>query len=421
MLETHNLDVGETFTYTPVAMANGGKTVGRDPEDRALFVPLTIPGEEVRVEIVESKPRYAHAKLIEVLEPSPDRAEPRCPHYGLCGGCHFQHIDYMAQLRYKESVVIDQLRRIGKFTHVPVNATLANPEPWFYSTEVTFHRTTGGKLGFWSSSSREVIPIDTCTIIKDDLLELFRQVDLSLPTLRRLMLRVGDNGDMLAALEVDSDEAPSLTADVPVSVNMVLPDGRTVNMVGDNHTIRKVKGRVFRVTAGCFIFSSPGATELLIDTVLDYASLSSQDRVVELDSGVGLLTAFLAESSQHVVGVESNADAVADLATNLEDLDNVSIYQGEAGEILPDLNESPEVLVVQPSIVGLKPSILDEVARLDPDRLVYVSSDIATLARDGRRLGDKDFHPIEIQPIDMWPQTYHTLTVSIWKRKPQPV
>jgi 23S rRNA (uracil1939-C5)-methyltransferase len=418
MPEIHNLVKGETFTLTLADMANGGKSVGRDDNDRAVFVPLTIPGETVRVEVVESKPRYAHAELVEVLEPSPDRIEPRCPHYGSCGGCHFQHIDYHAQLRYKESVVIDQLRRIGKMTQVKVNATLENPEPWHYSTEVTFDRTHDGRLGFWSATSKQIIPIEICHIIKDDLLELYRQVDLNLPSLRRLMLRVGDDGSSLAALEVEGNEAPSLTADVPISVNLILPDGTTANLIGDNHTIRDVKGRSFRVTAGSFFYASPGATELLVDTVLNYASLSSHDRVLELNSGVGLLTVFLARSALEVVGVESNPDSVADLSTNLEDSDNITIYQGDVEEIVPNLVESPHVLVVQPPQTGLSTGTLDQVERLNPDRLIYVSSDIATMARDGRRLGDKGYRLIEVQPMDMWPQTYHILTVALWKKMP---
>ncbi|MGB3715481.1 MAG: class I SAM-dependent RNA methyltransferase [Candidatus Promineifilaceae bacterium] len=406
------------LTITLADMANGGKSVGRDHRDRAVFVPLTIPGETVRAEVVESKPRYAHAVLVEVLEPSPDRIEPRCPHFGLCGGCHFQHIDYQAQLRYKESVVVDQLRRIGKMTQVKVNPTLESPEPWHYSTEVTFDRTHDGRLGFWSATSKQVIPIEICHIIKEDLLELYRQVDLNLPSLRRLMLRVGDDGSSLAALEVEGNEAPSLTADVPISVNMVLPDGTTANLIGDNYTIREVKGRSFRVTAGCFFFSNPGATELMVDTVLNYASLSNHERVLELDSGVGLLTAFLARSALEVVGVERNPDSVADLSTNLADCDNVTIYQGDVEEIVPNLEESPHVLVVQPPEAGLSTTILDQVKRLNPDKLIYVGSDIATMARDGRRLGDKGYRPVEVQPIDMWPQTYHVLTVSLWKKMP---
>ena len=372
MPEPNNQNQGSRITFTPDSMANGGKTVGRDSLDRALFVPLTIPGETVIVEVTDSKPRYAHGELIEILDPSPDRIEPKCPHFGLCSGCHFQHIDYQAQLRYKELVVGDQLRRIGKFTDARVNATLENPEPWSYSEEVIFHRSGIDQLGFWSSSANEVIPID-------------------------------------------DSEAPSLMADIPISVNMILPDGTTVNMVGDNHTVHEIKERSFRVTAGCYIYPSTGAAELLIDTVLRYAAPTQHDRVVELYSGVGLLTAFLAQSAQAVEGVESSDDAVADLAANLEDMDNVTLYQGVVDEIVPSLKRSPQALVLQPPQSGLKPTTLDEVVLLKPERLIYVSLDVATLARDGRRFAQKGYQLVEVQPIDMWPQTYHTLTVSLWK------
>lgn len=416
MPEIRQPNNGEMLTLTLTAMANGGKSLGRDRNDRVIFVPLTIPGETARVVLTESKPRFGQAELVQVLESSPDRIEPTCPHFGPCGGCHFQHINYQAQLRYKESVVIDQLHRIGKLTQVKVNPILEHSEPWSYSSEVIFHRSSDGALGFWSTSLKKVIPIEICHIIREELLELYRQFDLNLASLRRLVLRVGDNGDLLAALETEGNEAPILTADFPVSVNLLLPDGKTANLVGDNHTLREVKGRSFRVTAGCSFYPSSTAAELVVDTVLDYALLTSTDRVVELYSGVGLLTAFLAGSALDIVGVESNADAVADLSTNLDDCDNVTIYQGNIDEILPILKETPEVLVVQPPQVGLRPAVLDEIARLSPDRLIYVGSDIATMARDGRRLNHQGYHLIEVQPIDMWPQTYHILTVSLWKQ-----
>ncbi|HET6443033.1 MAG TPA: TRAM domain-containing protein [candidate division Zixibacteria bacterium] len=410
---------GEMITLTLTAMANGGKSLGRDHRDRVIFVPLTIPGERVRVELVESKPRFGQAALVEVLEPSPDRIEPRCPHFGPCGGCHFQHINYQAQLRHKESVIIDQLRRIGKFAQIEVNSTIENPEPWSYSTEVIFHRTADDALGFWSPSLKQIIPIEKCHIIRDELQDLYQQFDLNLESLRRLVLRIGDDGELLAALETDDNEPPTLTADFPISVNLLLPDGKTANLVGNNHTVYEVKGRSFRVTAGCSFYPSSRAAELVVDTVLNYASLSEDDRVVELYCGVGLLTAFLAGSALELVGIESNDDAIADLSANLDDFDNVTIYQGSVDQVLPILKESPDVLIVEPSSDGLLPEVLDEILRLCPERLIYIGSDIATTARDGRRLKDKGYQPIEVQPIDLWPQTYHVLTVSLWKLERQ--
>lgn len=416
MPQTPNAPQAEVITLTLTGMANGGKAVGRDDHDRAVFVPLAIPGERVRAEVVDAKTRFAHANLVEVLQPSTQRVEARCPHFGLCGGCHFQHIHYEAQLQYKEAVIRDQLKRIGGITGEKVNPTMANPEPWSYSSEVSFYRTPDGGLGFWSPSSKQVFPVEICYIIRPELLELYQEIELSLPTLRRIKLRVDDAGELMASLEVDGDEIPSINTESTISVALILPDGTTTNLIGSNHSIFMIKDRPFRVTAGYFFYPSPEAIELAVDAVLGYSELSKSDRVVEFNSGVGTLTAFLAHSCHEVIGIEPDPEAVADLSVNLVESDNVSLYQGTAEEILPKLDVTAQVMIIHPYPSGLTPAVIDEVARLHPRRLVYVSSDVATLARDGRRLSEKGYRLLEIQPIDMWPQTYFTLTVSLWER-----
>jgi 23S rRNA (uracil1939-C5)-methyltransferase len=415
MAEKNKLNEGDAVTLSLTSMANGGAAMGRDSEDRAIFVPFTIPGEKVMVEITSSKARYAHGRAVEILTPSDERIEPKCKHFGVCGGCHFQHIDYSAQLRYKEHVIRDQLQRIGKFESPPIRPVLANPEPWSYSSEAVFYPSKGDKLGFWSPFIGEIIPIAECPILKEELQEIFQQVDLNLPSLRRLLLRASTDEGVLAALEIGDSEAPSLETDLPISVNLIISDGTTVNLIGDNHTVHEIKGRTFRATASSDFYPSAAAAEVVIDAVLEFVSPVQPKRIVELFSGVGLLTAFLAGSAKIVEGVESSADAVADLAANLEDKDNVSLYQGEPGEILPILDKSPDVMVLQPPASGLKPDEVDKVALLEPQNLIYVSSDIATLARDGRRLAQKGFDLLEVQPVDMRPQTFHALTISHWE------
>jgi 23S rRNA (uracil1939-C5)-methyltransferase len=417
MTQAHDHSQGEEVVLILADMANGGKAVGRDDHNRAIFVPLAIPAERVRVEVIDPKPRYAHAKLVEILEPSADRVPPRCPYFGNCGGCHFQHIDYQAQLRYKQSVVKDQLRRIGRLSDVSVIPPLANPEPWSYSNDVTFDSVNDGELGFWSPTRDEVIRIEVCHIVRKELLELIGHVDLSLPTLRRLTLRQGDDGEVMAMLVIDGNDSPSLKTDIPISVNQLLADGTTVNLVGDNHIFRVVKGRQFRVTAGCYFYPDSGSAEQVVDAVLRYAALSNNDQVLELYSGVGLLTAHLSQAARQVIGIEANPEAVADLSSNLNDCDNVTIYQGDFTEIRPQIDAPAQVLVMSPPASGLATSLLDEIGRIEPDELVYISSDIATMARDGRRLSENGYHLEEVQPIDMWPHTYFILTVSSWTRR----
>jgi len=410
----------ETLTLKLTDMANGGDALGRDEDGRVIFVPYTIPGEKVRVEITEDKERFAHGRLLELLEAAPERAEPRCPHFGVCGACQWQHISYEAQLRYKREIVRDQLARIGGMEAVTVRETLPNPEPWAYSIDVSFSRTPEGELGFWSPFLEQVMPIEICHLIRPQLLELFQDTDLTFPELRRLTLRVGDDQALLMALEVEGLEPPELATDFPISVAVVLPDGTAANLVGDNFLVQQVEGpygetRDFRVSAGSFFYPSPPATGKLVETVLQYASLQGGETVLDGYCGVGTLSAFLAGRAASVLGIEAAPDAVEDAAVNLDDLDNVTLYQGALEEVLPEFTTRPDVMVVDPPPEGLSRDVVAMLGGAGLDRVIYVSSDVATLARDGRQLRQEGYRLAEIQPIDMLPQTYQVLTVSLWR------
>lgn len=395
-------------------MANGGMALGRDGQKRPIFVPYAIPGEKVQVQLTEEKQHYARAELLHVLTPSPDRVEARCQHFGTCGGCHLQHMSYEAQLRAKQTIVHDQLQRIGGLGDIKVHPTLPNPTPWAYRHDVSFSPVPGGGLGFWSPKLGQVMPIEVCHIIHPRLLELQKDTDLDLPGLRKLTLRKGDDDDLLAALEIDDVEEPELEADFPLSVAMVLPDETAVILVGDSYIVKTVKGRDFRVSAGCFFQPSLEAAALLVDSVLAYANLSGKEIVLEGYSGVGMLTAFLAQQAAEVVAVEVNPDAVADTAVNLDDLDNITLYEGTVEDTVPTLKTKPTVAVVNPPAAGLTAEALKAVTAQTPKRLVYVSSDVATLARDGKHLTKAGYKLAEIQPIDMTPQAFQIDTVSLW-------
>ena len=404
-----------TLTLQVTAVTHGGAALGRDPQGRAIFVPYAIPGETVRVTLVDEKAHHAHARLEEVLTPAAARIVPQCPHFGECSGCHFQHMRYEAQLQAKQDIVRDQLQRIGGFKRVNVQPTLPNPQPWGYSVELPLSPTPEGGFGLWSATMQQIIPITTCPITHPDLAALLQAIDLELPDLRKMTLRLGDDGAMLAALEVEGVEPPELEVDFPFSVAIVLPDRTAASLIGDNFIIQSVKGRDFRVSSGSYFPPSPAAAALVVDTVLAYALQTNADTVLELYSGVGLLTAFLAEAAAEVVAIELNEDAVADTAVNLPDADNVTLYAGWVEDILPALDVRPDVVIVNPPDKGLTREALTAVIQQNAPRLIYVSSDPATLARDGKHLAKAGYQPIEVQPIDMRPQTYQIETVSLWQ------
>jgi len=216
----------DTFELTLDEMVHGGQTLGRHA-GRAIFVPYAIPGERILARLTDDRGRYAFAAGATLLEPSPHRVEPRCPHFGPggCGGCHFQHIDYAAQPGYKRDVVIDQLTRIGGFSDPVVHPTLPSPDAWAYRHHATFHVDAESSLCFVGTDNQTLIPIEECHIIRPELLDLFYELNLDgIPELDRVRLQSGSDGDLMAILSTRDDEAPELEVTLPVSINFLLSD-----------------------------------------------------------------------------------------------------------------------------------------------------------------------------------------------------
>jgi len=399
------------------AFAHGGAAIGRDKKGRLVFVHGAIPGERVRVNVTHDKSQFAHADLLSIQKTSKHRVQPRCSHFGICSGCQYQHMDYQYQLQAKREIVQDQLQRIGKPKKFKVRPTMANPTPYAYAIETDLSPTGDGQLGFWSSKEKQVIPIDNCPILEPQLLNLFQDIDLDLPGMRKLTLRVDSAGELLAAMEVEGVEPPELQVDFPVSVAIVLPDRNAASLIGDPHLVQEVKGQRFRVSPGCFFQPSLAGAEILIDVLLAYAELSGKETVLEAYSGVGMLTAFLAAKAQEVTTIEVNEDATADFIANLSHTDNVSLYTGLVEEILPALNIKPDLMVVNPGRKGLAAPVVKGISAKPPRRFIYVSSDVGTLARDAKALTRAGYRLLEVQPIDMAPQTYQVDTVSLWVRR----
>lgn len=409
-----------TLTLNLTDMAHGGYALGRDESGRPIFVPYAIPGETVTVVLTNEKRSYAHARLVSVDVPSPDRVEPRCRHFGRCGGCHLQHVTYERQLALKQAVVADQLQRIGGFKEVNVRPVLPNPHPYEHSMALALSPTETAGLGLWSPAAGEVIPIAECPITAPSLVALLEDFDMELPELRKLTLRLGDDGGLLAAFEVEDVEPPELEVDFPVSVAIVLPDETAASLIGDHYIVRTVKGRDFRVSPGCFFYPNQAGAAQVVDTVLAYADLQGTERVLEGYSGVGMLTAFLADGAAELIAIEQNADAVADSAVNLDQFDNIRLYQGEIEMIMPALTETDDgvtdVAIFHPPGSGLSRELLATLEKNPPQRLVYVNGELTMLARDGKQLARLGYRLVEVQPIDMAPQTFQIETVSLWLR-----
>jgi len=405
---------------TITALIYGGEGLGRLPDGRAVFVPHTLPGERVRIRLVEEKRRHARAELLEVLEPAPQRITPRCAHFGVCGGCSYQHIPYTGQLAAKQAILREQLERIGEMTEPPIQPIVPSLAEFNYRNHVQLHLTVEGKLGYYNPRGDQVIPIRECHLPQPPLDEIWKQLDFeALPEIERVGLRLGVGEDMQLILESADPQAPELSVEeLPISVAHLSPAGRLV-LAGSPAVTFEVLGRSFRVSAGSFFQVNTAMAEAMVRHVLDdLQDIPSLDQATVLDAycGVGLFSVFLAGRAARLIGIEASPGACEDFVANLDEFDNVELYEAPVEAVLPVLETRPQLALVDPPRAGLERGALDALLALGAPRLCYVSCDPATLARDARRLMVGGYRMEKITPFDMFPQTYHIESISFWRR-----
>jgi 23S rRNA (uracil1939-C5)-methyltransferase len=401
------------------AMAHGGAALGRH-EGRVIFVPYAIPGERVRVELVDVHQRWARARLLEILQPSPHRVQPPCPYFGQdkCGGCQWQHIAYEEQLRLKGEVMADQLLRIGGLES-PVEEPIGAEEPWSYRNQVQFYVTDDGHLGFLTLDSRAVIPVEECYIIDPLLDDLWLALDMYWPQLYRLSLRCGAaTGEVMAVFELDHYEDFDIEVDFPVSCVLLLADGETAVLMGEPHFREEVAGREYRISAGSAFQVNSGGAEALVALVRELLAPAGDETLLDLYAGVGLFGLALAGEVGRVIAVEADPGAAADFEFNARELANVELRQGEIRGALAGMQDPVQLLVLDPPRAGAGQGVVEEMVRVAPGRIAYVSADPASLARDARHLVAGGYHLERVQPVDLFPQTFHIGSVALFVRKP---
>lgn len=405
----------EMFTIELTSMAHGGSALGRH-EGRVVFIPYTIPGEIVEAEITAEKGRVAFARGVTLVDASVDRVFPRCQHFGprKCGRCQWQHIDLPAQLLLKQDVLADQLDRIGNFSDADVRALIPSPQAWEYSYQMNLLPGPGDTFGYPGTDEGTVMPIDECHIIHPDLLELYEKLEFDFTGLRRLRLQLGTDGAHMLILWVEDEEnIPELATDMPTSVNVILPDNEPVNLIGESHCRYTVNERTYRVTAGSHFRANVGQIDTLAQTVITLAEIKPEANVLDLYAGVGVFSAYAAPRAALVTLIESFPPAVTDADDNLTDLDNVDVIEGTVEDVLPELELRYDIAILDPPSEGISTEAVDLLAALKIPRLIYISSDPATLARDAKRLCAQGYTLGVVQPLDLNPHTYYVDAVAV--------
>ncbi len=357
--------------------------------------------------------------MVDVLEPSPARIEPQCPHFGAgaCGGCQFQHIDYEVQTRLKGMIVVDQFQRVGKFPEPPILEPLPDPAGWEYRNHALFRVDKAGHLGFLAAQSHNVHAIDDCFILHPQLRQLIQSLDMTYPELEWMEIRTGTaTGDLMVLLQAKEEEPPALAVDFPLSVVQIRHDDAIAPLIGLDYITEIVQEQLFHISATSFYQVNSTQAARLVEIVMGALDLQGDEHVLDAYCGVGLFTTFLCDEANHVTGIEGDPTAVSDARLNLKGHDNVTFIQGAVEVVLPEFEGKLDAVVVDPPRAGLERAALDALVAHGPRRIVYVSCDPATLARDAQRLVKQGYHLEWVQPVDMFPQTFHIENVALLTR-----
>ena len=399
----------------------GGDALGRVPDPssgtggQAIFVPFALPGETVRIRVIEQKRGHIRAELVEVLDPAAERISPRCIHFGVCGGCHYQQLAYQAQLQQKTDILRDQLIRIGKIPDPPVQPMVASPQEWNYRNNIQFHLSRAGELGYIRANSRDMFPISECHLPEAALNKLWPGLEFDPDLgLERISLRLGLDDEIMLVLESDRPELPELELEAALSVVHLIGED-TLVMAGDEAIPISVKDRIFRVSAASFFQVNTAMAGKMVQHLLDHLPVSPQTTLLDVYCGVGLFSAFFAGRVGHLIGVEVSPSGCSDFTTNLDEFDNVELYEAPAETVLPGLDVNPEVVIVDPPRIGLDKRVLEALLARQPASLAYVSCDPATLGRDAARLISGGYRLVQVTPFDLFPQTYSIESISFFE------
>lgn len=443
---------GNTYTIDILRLGSSGEGVGRY-ENFTVFVRGALPGETVQAKVDVVKKQYATAILQDIVTPSPQRVAPLCPVYAQCGGCQLQHMSYDGELLEKQGQVRDALERIGHLTGIDVLPTLGAATPWEYRNKMQFPAAAAkGKavVGCYATGSHRVIDVASCAIQKDgnnDILRVVRQWmnEYHVPAynekthtgiVRHVMGRVGvRTGELMVCLvtaqadvphtaeliDMLRDGLPNLTSVVQNintrRTNVIL--GPETKVIYGTPTIHDSIGPLtFNISAQSFFQVNSEQAQRLYEKALEFADLQGDEIVADVYCGTGTITLFLAQKAKKVYGIEIVEPAIKDAVKNAADngISNAEFILGDAVEKLPELIEDgvrPDVIVLDPPRAGCGEPVLEAIAKSQPKRVVYVSCNPATLARDLAYLDTKGYKAVKVQPVDMFPRTHHVESIVL--------
>lgn len=381
-------------------------------DGKTIFVENSLPGETVIAKIVNEKKKFDEAITGKILNEAVERVNPVCPYYNECGGCNTMHFNYDKQLEFKENKVKEVLKKFCDFDNIK---SIIKSNQFNYRNKVTLQ--VKETIGYYKKKSYDIVSIDNCFIADErinNIIKLVKTIDLS--GIKQIVIRVTTNESMIVFYCIDN-----IKIDIS-NFNAV----DTIVVISNKQEILKGKGYIeeeinnikYVISPTSFFQVNTLGMINLYNKVLEYADLKGNENLLDLYCGTGTIGIYLSKYCGKVFGIEINKDAIKDALLNkkINNLDNIDFQAGDVKDILNKNKFKPDIIVVDPPRAGLDKKVIDEIISLNPKKLVYVSCDVVTLARDLNLLKEK-FNIIECTPVDMFPNTYHVESVVLLELK----
>ncbi|MGL4607042.1 MAG: 23S rRNA (uracil(1939)-C(5))-methyltransferase RlmD [Eubacteriaceae bacterium] len=445
------LNIGEKFTVELIDITHSGEGVARI-NNMIVFVEGGLPGDIVEIEIKTVKKSYALGKIVKINTPSPERITPACLYFNACGGCQLCHMSYKGQLESKAKLVSDALQRIGGFTNLKINPILGMDDPKRYRNKAQFKLDKKG-MGFYEKKSHSLVHITDClnqhesteaviktinTLIKDLNLSIYDEKNHK-GYIRGILLRTNQNDEVMLTIIVNGKDLSkkdeiinAITTGVPnvksiyVNINReknnVILGKKSICVYGNPRLIEKIGSMNFSISPNSFFQVNSKQTEVLYDVIKKMANLTGGETVLDLYCGTGTIGLYLAENAKEVIGIESVGDAVLDARENadLNKIENATFVHGKAEEtmlrVMKEGHNKADLIILDPPRKGCDASLLDAIGNQKTPKVIYVSCNPSTLARDLKILTEFNYSIDAIQPVDLFPGTGHVESVVLMSR-----
>ncbi len=432
------MKIGDVYEMSVTRLGIYGEGVGQI-EGFTFFVPRVLPGEKVRVKITEIRKNFGRAILLQMIEPSLERQQPPCVVFGSCGGCQLMHLTYEGQLTQKRARVVDALERIGKFKDLNVLFCQPSPLPLAYRNKIQLPSCDfAGKIGFglYAADSHDVVPIQKCWIhsscgeeVFQCVVDLCQKWGLTSQDIRHLLIKTSFAREQslvvfvtwkteVKVLKQLAQELMRVCPRVkgvlsnwnPSETNRVLSSGFSL-LAGEESIEEIICGLTFKVSAASFFQVNVYQAELLYKRALEWAELTGKEKVLDGYCGVGTLSLILAAQARKVIGIECVQEAIEDAKKNAlaNGIHNAEFICADAEEAISQIQEI-DVAVINPPRKGCSPGFIESLKKLKPQKIIYISCDPATLARDLLSFKES-YRLVQVQPFDMFPQTSHVESI----------